>query len=92
MMRKLSDLQIQELESFGYIVRSNEALENLDRKAKEVAKEQRPVSVKKPVKMVNDDEIKPDGVSEHLEQVEHVEHVENLEQDDDYSYLDELET
>jgi TPP-dependent 2-oxoacid decarboxylase len=88
-MRKLSDLQIQELESFGYIVRSNEALENLDRKAKEVAKEQRPVSVKKPVKMVNDDEIKPDGVSEHLEQVEHVE---NLEQDDDYSYLDELET
>jgi TPP-dependent 2-oxoacid decarboxylase len=89
MMRKLSDLQIQELESFGYIVRSNEALENLDRKAKEVAKEQRPVSVKKPVKMVNDDEIKPDGVGEHLEQVEHVE---NLEQDDDYSYLDELET
>lgn len=88
-MKKLSDLQIQELESFGYIVRSNEDLENLDRKAKEVAKEQRPVSVKKPVKMVNDDEIKP---NEHLEQVEHVEHVETLEQDDDYSYLDELET
>lgn len=85
-MKKLSDLQIQELESFGYIVRSNEDLENLDRKAKEVAKEQRPVSVKKPVKMVNDDEIKP---NEHLEQVEHVEQV---EQDDDYSYLDELET
>lgn len=86
MMRKLSDLQIQELESFGYIVRSNEDLENLDRKAKEVAKEQRPVSVKKPVKMVNDDEIKPNEHLEHLEQVEQV------EQDDDYSYLDELET
>lgn len=85
-MRKLSDLQIQELESFGYIVRSNEDLENLDRKAKEVAKEQRPVSVKKPVKMVNDDEIKPNEHLEHLEQVEQV------EQDDDYSYLDELET
>lgn len=85
-MRKLSDLQIQELESFGYIVRSNEDLENLDRKAKEVAKEQRPVSVKKPIKMVNDDEIKPNEHLEHLEQVEQV------EQDDDYSYLDELET
>ena len=82
-MRKLSDLQIQELESFGYIVRSNEDLENLDRKAKEVAKEQRPVSVKKPVKMVNDDEVKPAG-NEDVKM--------STSNDDDYSYLDELET
>jgi len=88
-MKKLTDLQIQELESFGYIVRSNEDLENLDRKAKEVAKEQRPVSVKKPVKMVNDDEIKP---NEHLEHLEHLDPLDPLDQDDDYSYLDELET
>tara|TARA_A100001201_G_scaffold82291_1_gene73231 strand:- start:733 stop:978 length:246 start_codon:yes stop_codon:yes gene_type:complete len=81
-MKKLSDLQIQELESFGYIVRSNEELDNIERKQKEVAKEQKPVSVKKPVKMVDDDEIKPDGNKD----------VKMSTSDDDYSYLDELET
>lgn len=82
-MKKLSDLQIQELESFGYIVRSNEDLDNIERKQKEVAKEQKPVSVKKPVKMVNDDESKPDG-NEDVKM--------STSDDDDYSYLDELET
>lgn len=83
MMKKLSDLQIQELESFGYIVRSNEELDNIERKQKEVAKEQKPVSVKKPVKMVNDDESKPDGNKDVNM---------STSDDDDYSYLDELET
>ena len=82
-MKKLTDLQIQELESFGYIVRSNDELENIERKQKEVAKEQKPVSVKKPIKMVDDDEIKPDG-NEDVKM--------STSNDDDYSYLDELET
>ena len=82
-MKKLTDLQIQELESFGYIVRSNEELDNIERKQKEVAKEQKPVSVKKPVKMVDDDESKPDGNKDVNM---------STSDDDDYSYLDELET
>jgi len=82
-MKKLTDLQIQELESFGYIVRSNDELENIERKQKEVAKEQKPVSVKKPVKMVDDDESKPDGNKDVNM---------STSDDDDYSYLDELET
>lgn len=80
MMKKLSNLQIQELESFGYIVRDDDELE---KNLKKIAKEQKPVSVKKPVKMVDDDEIKPDGNEDVKMSTSH---------DDDYSYLDELET
>lgn len=80
MMKKLSNLQIQELESFGYIVRDDDELE---KNLKKIAKEQKPVSVKKPVKMVDDDEIKPD-VHEDVKM--------STSNDDDYSYLDELET
>lgn len=79
-MKKLSNLQIQELESFGYIVRDDDELE---KNLKKIAKEQKPVSVKKPVKMVDDDEIKPD-VHEDVKM--------STSNDDDYSYLDELET
>lgn len=79
-MKKLSNLQIQELESFGYIVRDDDELE---KNLKKIAKEQKPVSVKKPVKMVDDDESKPDG-NEDVKM--------STSDDDDYSYLDELET
>ena len=79
-MKKLSNLQIQELESFGYIVRDDDELE---KNLKKIAKEQKPVSVKKPVKMVDDDEIKPDGNEDVKMSISH---------EYDYSYLDELET
>ena len=31
-MRKLTELQIQELQSFGYMVRNNDDLENMEKK------------------------------------------------------------
>lgn len=80
MMKKLSNLQIQELESFGYIVRNDDELE---KNLKKVAKEQKPVSVKKPVKMVDDDE-STTAVNKDVNM--------STSDDDDYSYLDELET
>lgn len=79
-MKKLSNLQIQELESFGYIVRNDDELE---KNLKKVAKEQKPVSVKKPVKMVDDDE-STTAVNKDVNM--------STSDDDDYSYLDELET
>ncbi len=90
MMKRLSELQIQELESFGYIVRNNESLENQEKKAKQVAREQRPVSVKKSINTVDDVEVKPAG--KDAEHVEPLEHLEQVKKTDDYSYLDELET
>ena len=55
-MKKLTELQIQELQSFGYMVRSNEDMENIEKKLEDNAKEQKPLSVKLPSKDLSDDE------------------------------------
>jgi hypothetical protein len=81
-MRKLTELQIQELQSFGYMVRNNDDLENMEKKLDANAKEFKPLSVKLPSKDLDDVEV----------MLEHVEHVEHVKKTDDYSYLDELET
>ena len=85
-MKRLSELQKQELESFGYIVRDDDELE---KNFKKITKEQKPVSVKKPIKRADDVESKPDGT---LEPLDPVDPLDPLAQDEDYSYLDELET
>ena len=55
-MKKLTELQIQELQSFGYMVRSNEDMENIEKKLEDNAREQKPLSVKLPSKDLDDDE------------------------------------
>lgn len=55
-MKKLTELQIEELQSFGYMVRNNDDLENMEKKLDANAKEQKPLSVKLPSKDLSDDE------------------------------------
>jgi len=60
-MRKLTELQIQELQSFGYMVRNNDDLENMEKKLDANAKEFKPLSVKLPSKDLDEVEVKPAG-------------------------------
>jgi hypothetical protein len=71
-MRKLTELQIEELQSFGYMVRNNDDIKNMEKKMQENAKENKPLSVKLPSKDLTDDKKSID--------------------EEDFSYLDELET
>jgi len=75
-MRKLTKLQIDELQSFGYMVRSNEDLEKMEESLKKNAKENKPTSVK-----AND-------IKATVEE----ESIDTSESEEDFSYLDELET
>jgi len=74
-MRKLTELQIEELQSFGYMVRNNDDIKNMEEKLDANSKEFKPLSVKLPSKDLDDVEVKPAG-----------------KDDEDFSYLDELET
>ena len=76
-MKKLTELQIEELQSFGYMIRSNDDIKNMEKKLDANAKEQKPLSVKLPSKDLSDDEKSIDAKSIDAE---------------DFSYLDELET
>tara|TARA_Y100000004_G_C8949750_1_gene427914 strand:+ start:1848 stop:2081 length:234 start_codon:yes stop_codon:yes gene_type:complete len=77
-MDRYTRLQRQELESFGYVVRSEKEMDAMDDKLKENSKVNKPISEKpnkvKPVVKAEAD--KPDGA----------------ETDDEYAYLDDLET
>lgn len=75
-MRKLTKLQIDELQSFGYLVRSNEDLEKMEESLKRNAKENKPTSVK-----ANDIKATVEEKS-----------IDTSESEEDFSYLDELET
>lgn len=55
-MKKLTELQIEELQSFGYMIRSNDDIKNMEKKLDANAKEQKPLSVKLPSKDLSDDE------------------------------------
>tara|TARA_B100001996_G_scaffold369066_1_gene342145 strand:+ start:1154 stop:1369 length:216 start_codon:yes stop_codon:yes gene_type:complete len=55
-MRRLTDLQIEELQSFGYMVRSNDDRKSMEKNLEVNSKEQKPVSVKLPPKDLSDDE------------------------------------
>lgn len=68
-MAKLTQLQIEQLQSFGYMVRGNEDIDKMEKQLKDNAKANKPVSVKKDSLVVED-----------------------VEDDDEFSYLDELET
>ena len=89
-MRKLTELQIEELQSFGYMVRNNDDIKNMEEKLDANSKEFKPLSVKLPSKDLDDVEVKPAG--KDAEHVEPLEHLEQVKKTDDYSYLDELET
>tara|TARA_B100000925_G_C21968380_1_gene456660 strand:+ start:108 stop:335 length:228 start_codon:yes stop_codon:yes gene_type:complete len=75
-MRKLTKLQIDELQSFGYMVRSNEDIEKMEESLKQNAKDNKPTSVK-----AND-------IKATVEE----ESIDTSESEEDFSYLDELET
>jgi hypothetical protein len=68
-MAKLTQLQIEQLQSFGYMVRGNEDIDKMEKQLKDNAKANKPISVKKDSLVVED-----------------------VEDDDEFSYLDELET
>jgi hypothetical protein len=68
-MAKLTQLQIEQLQSFGYMVRGNEDIDKMEKQLKDNAKANKPTSVKKDSLVVED-----------------------VEDDDEFSYLDELET
>ena len=55
-MKKLTELQIEELQSFGYMIRSNDDIKNMEKKLDANAKEQKPLSVKLPSKDLSDEE------------------------------------
>lgn len=76
-MARYTELQRQELESFGYVVRSEKEMDIMDEKLKANAKDNKPKTVPDSSKRKSDAKVEV-----KLE----------LEQDDDYSYLDELET
>jgi hypothetical protein len=76
-MARYTELQRQELESFGYAVRSEKEMDNMEEKLKTNAKENKPKTVPDSSKRKSDAKVEVE-----LE----------FEQDDDYSYLDELET
>jgi len=68
-MAKLTQLQIEQLQSFGYMVRGNEDIDKMEKQLKDNAKVNKPTSVKKDSLVVED-----------------------VEDEDEFSYLDELET
>ena len=77
-MDRYTRLQRQELESFGYVVRSEKEMDAMDDKLKENSKVNKPIS-EKPKKTEHDVKVEadlPDG----------------KETDDEYAYLDDLET
>ena len=45
-MRKLTELQIEELQSFGYMVRNNDDIKNMEKKLEKNAKDNKPLSIK----------------------------------------------
>ena len=49
-MRKLTELQIEELQSFGYMVRNNDDIKNMEEKLEKNAKDNKPLSIKLPSK------------------------------------------
>lgn len=75
-MRKLTKLQIDELQSFGYLVRSNEDLAKMEESLKKNAKENKPTSVK------------PNDIKATVEEKS----IDTSESEEDFSYLDELQT
>lgn len=75
-MRKLTKLQIDELQSFGYMVRSNEDLKKMEESLKRNAKENKPTSVK------------GNDIKATVEEKS----IDTSESEEDFSYLDELET
>tara|TARA_A100001201_G_scaffold142624_1_gene141352 strand:+ start:350 stop:577 length:228 start_codon:yes stop_codon:yes gene_type:complete len=75
-MARYTELQRQELESFGYIVRSEKEMDSMDKKIKDNAKDNKP-------KTVPDSSKRKDAK---------VEVVIDFDESEDYSYLDELET
>lgn len=77
--RKLTQLQIDELASFGYMVRSNDEREFLEEKFEEFAKEDKPKTVP------NSSKKKDAKVKVELD-------LDKAISKEDYSYLDELET
>lgn len=76
MMKKLTKLQIAELLSFGYIVRSNKDRDEMEKKQKLVAKIYTPKTSKKPI-----------DTSDEVEDAKN-----SSDEPDDFSYLDDLET
>ena len=77
--RKLTQLQIDELASFGYMVRSNDEREVIEEKFEEFAKEDKPKTVP------NSSKKKDVKVTVELD-------LDKAMSKEDYSYLDELET
>ena len=76
MMKKLTKLQIAELLSFGYIVRSNKDRDEMDKKQNLVAKIYKPKTSKKQI-----------DISDEVEDAKN-----SSDEPDDFSYLDDLET
>ena len=75
-MKKLTKLQITELLSFGYKVRSNKDREEMEKRQKLIAKIYKPKTSKKPI-----------DTSDEVEDAKN-----SSDQPDDFSYLDDLET
>jgi hypothetical protein len=76
--RKLTQLQIDELASFGYMVRSNDDREVIEEKFKEFAKADKPKTV-------------PNSSKRDAKVIVELNLDEEMSKED-YSYLDELET
>ena len=76
MMKKLTKLQIAELLSFGYIVRSNKDRDEMEKKQKLISKIYKPKTSKKPI-----------DISDEVEDAKN-----SSNEPDDFSYLDDLET
>lgn len=72
-MVRYTELQRQELESFGYVVRSEKEMDAIDKNRKKNLEDNKIKSVPNSSKRKSDVKVE-------------------IEQDDDYSYLDELET
>jgi len=80
--RKLTQLQIDELASFGYMVRSNDEREFIEEKFEEFAKDDKPKTVPNSSKKKGKEDTK---VTVELD-------LDKGMSKEDYSYLDELET
>ena len=75
-MKKLNKLKIDQLLSFGYIVRSNKDREEMEKKQKLISKIYKPKTSKKPI-----------DISDEVEDAKN-----SSDEPDDFSYLDDLET
>lgn len=76
-MKKLTELQIEELQSFGYMVRSNDDISKMEKDIKQNIKDRKLVTEKKPKKA--------EASSKEAQGV-------MSSENEDFSYLDELET